>query len=185
MIVRTNRRFTVEEYEQMAAHGILNENDRVELIHGEIVEKMVIGDEHAACVKRLIDLLSQHTGKQALLSVQDPVRLADSVPQPDVALLTRRADFYVSGKPRPADVLLLIEVADTSLEYDRTVKGPLYASSGITEYWIVNINDHCIETHRGPRPDGTFQEVATVRPGETLTIAALPGCTLRAEEILG
>ena len=127
-------RFSVDEYEQMIEHGILTENARVELIRGEIIEKMAIGDPHAACVKRTNRLLGLTFGSRSLISVQDPIRLIDSEPEPDVALLLPRDDFYLSGKPRPADILLLIEVSDSSLEYDRLVKLPMYAEAGIAEY---------------------------------------------------
>src|SRR4051812_32731465 len=119
--LRTHHRFSVEEYERMTELGILTENDRVELIRGEILEKMTIGDRHAACVYRLSELLFLAVARAAIVGVQNPIRLADSEPEPDVTLLRRRADFYASGKPTPADVVLLTEVADTTLDFDRDV----------------------------------------------------------------
>jgi Uma2 family endonuclease len=164
--------------------GILDENDRVELIRGQLVAKMSIGDEHAACVKRLNRQFANSAGARAIVGVQDPVRLTDSVPEPDISLLQPRADFYASGAPTPADVLLVVEVADSSLDYDRGVKGPLYAENGIAEYWIANLEDRCLEVHRQPRSDGTYADVRTLRPGDTADIVALPGVSVAVSDIL-
>jgi Uma2 family endonuclease len=179
---RTSHRFTVATYEKMIDFGILKEDDRVELIRGEIVAKMPIGDPHIACVDRLNRILVRAVGDDAIVSIQNPIRLADSEPEPDVVLKRPRHDFY--GKPGPADILLLIEVADASLEDDREVKRPLYAEAGIGEYWIVNLVDGCLEVHRQPRPDGTYAEVRTLRPGETIEIAALPSVTVAVTNVL-
>ena len=122
--------------------------------------------------------------RAALISIQDPIRLADSEPEPDVALLQPREDFYAARTPEPADVLLAIEVSDTSLEFDRDVKRPLYAAAGITEYWIVNLQDDCLEVYRQPQPDGTYRNVQTLRRGQQVEVAALPGVTLAVAEIL-
>ncbi|HEX3149204.1 MAG TPA: Uma2 family endonuclease [Gemmataceae bacterium] len=176
--------FTVPQYEKMIDNGILNENDRVELIRGEIVAKMAIGDAHLGCVNRMNRLLVRSVWDRGVISVQNPVVLADSEPEPDIAVLVPRADDYASAKPRAADVLLLIEVADSSLDYDRQVKAPLYAENSITEYWIVNLEHKCLEVHRQPRPDGTYADVRTLRVGDTADIAALPGLSIGVAEIL-
>ncbi|HJZ92760.1 MAG TPA: Uma2 family endonuclease [Gemmataceae bacterium] len=181
---RTPHRFTVATYEKMIDLGILKEDDRVELIRGEIVAKMPIGDPHIACVDRLNRLLVRAVGDDAIVSIQNPIRLADSEPEPDVVLKRPRDDFYITGKPGPADILLLIEVADASLDDDREVKRPLYAEAGIGEYWIVNLVDGCLEVHRQPRPDGTYADVRTLRPGETIEIAALPRVTVAVANVL-
>src|SRR4051794_24819837 len=97
-------------------------------------------------------------GDDAIVAVQNPVRLVDSSPEPDVPILAPRDDFYGTSKPRPADVLLLIEVADTSPAFDRDDKGPLYAEAGIREYWIVNLIDECVEICRDPQADGSWGE---------------------------
>jgi Uma2 family endonuclease len=180
---RVPHRFTVTQYEKMIAVGILNENDKVELIRGEIVAKMPIGLSHAASVKRLNQLLSDRARGRAIVGIQDPIRLSDSQPEPDVSVLAPRADFYAASTPEPTDVLLLVEVADSSLEYDREVKGPLYAENGITEYWIVNIEDRCLEIHRQPQAVGTYSDVRTLRPGDTADVAALPGVSISVSEI--
>jgi Uma2 family endonuclease len=119
-----------------------------------------------------------------MMSVGDPIRLADSEPQPDFVLLIPRADFYASGKPVPADDYLIVEVADSSFDHDRDVKGPLYARNGIVEYWIINLNDDTVHVHRGPRPDGTYASVEQHTRGATLTVAALPGVAVAVADIL-
>ncbi len=176
--------FSVDDYEQMIAFGILTENDRVELIRGEIIDKMPIGDEHCACVKRLNRLLNRAVGDRALVSVQDPVRLPDSEPEPDLALLRPREDFYASGKPRPNDVLLLIEVADTTLEYDREVKRALYAEVGIQEYWIVNLSRQALEVHRQPQPDGSYGEAQILERNHAIAMIAFPDLHFTVADLL-
>jgi Uma2 family endonuclease len=180
---RVPHQLTVAQYDRMIDVGILKEDDRVELIRGEIVAKMPIGDPHVACVDRLTRLFVRATGDDVIVSVQNPIRLADSEPEPDVVL--KRANGGSHGKPDPADVLLLVEVADDSLEYDREVKGPLYAENGIAEYWIVNLVDRCLEVHRGPQPAGTYSDVWTLRPGDRAEVAALPGVTVEVAVVLG
>ena len=168
----------------MIEHGILAENDRVELIRGEIIEKTAIGDTHAASVKRLNRLLGATFAGRSLISIQDPIRLIDSEPEPDVALLLPQADFYLSGKPRPADILLLIEVSDSSLEYDRQVKLPMYAEAGISEFWIVNLEDGWLEVYRQPTSAGIYNDVRYLHRGQTVDIAALSGPMIAVDDIL-
>jgi Uma2 family endonuclease len=177
-------RYSVDDYEEMIRLGVLTENDRVELIRGEIVAKMPIGPKHGGCVKRCIRLLDRRIGEAAIVASQDPIRLADSEPEPDLSLLRPRADFYASGHPEPPDIFLIIEVADSTLDYDRDVKKPIYAEAGLTEYWIVNLVDECLEVYRGPRPDGTYQDERVLRRGESTDIAALPGVAVAVDEIL-
>jgi Uma2 family endonuclease len=186
MAVQILRRlFSVEEYYLMAKAGILNEDDRLELIEGEIVEMSPIGSHHAACVTRLIQFLSQQVGSRALVSAQNPVRLGEhSEPQPDVALLRPRGDFYATDHPGSQDILLLIEVADTSVEYDREVKVPLYARAGIGEVWLVDLDGESIEVYQSPAPEG-YRQVRVVRQEERLAPEALPELELSAGGILG
>jgi len=131
MTVQTHKRlFNVDEYHRMAATGVLSESDRVELIGGEILEMSPIGRRHAACVDRLTRLLVIRLGETAIVRVQNPIALGQhSEPQPDVSLLRPRDDFYASGHPSPEDVLLVIEVCETSIDYDRDIKLPEYAAS--------------------------------------------------------
>jgi len=179
------RRFNVEEYYLMAKAGILSEDDRVELIDGEIVEMPPIGSPHAPTVMRLIQLLSQQVGSRALVNVQNPVRLGEhSEPQPDIALLRPRDDFYAAAHPGPQDVLLLIEIADTSIDYDREVKSPLYARAGIPEYWLVDLAGQRIEVYRDPAA-GEYRQLRLVRRGERLAPEALPSLEMSSSDILG
>ena len=181
----TRRRFTVSEYYRMAESGILTEDDRVELIDGEIVEMAPIGRRHAGGVNRVTDLFVYTFRDVAVTAVQNPVRLDEhSEPQPDVALLRRRADFYASGHPIPHDVLLLVDVADTSVAADRQVKIPLYARFGIPEVWLVGLDEDTITVYRDPSPAG-YRTVLTVRRGESLAPLAFPDRLLAAADVLG
>ena len=175
-------RFSLGQYEQMIDVGILTEQDRCELIRGEIIEKMTIGEAHAACVMRLTRILGLLIHNDAILSVQNHVAVADSRPEPDLVLLTPRDDFYSGSAPRPADILLLIEVADSSIEYDRTKKLPLYAEAGVCEYWIANLNDECVEVYRDPQPDGTYADAHVATLGETLILLSLPGVSITVDQ---
>jgi Uma2 family endonuclease len=177
--------FTVAQYERMGEAGILSENDRVELIEGEIVEMSPIGERHAACVGRLTQVLSLLFQRQAILWIQNPIRLDDySEPQPDVSVLKPRADFYGQALPTPADVLLIIEVSDSTLEYDRQIKVPLYARAGVPEVWIVNLADERIETYADPAA-GAYQMTAVAGRGEEVRAQGLASLRLSVAEVLG
>ena len=176
-------RFTVADYYRMAEAGILDEDSRVELIRGLIVDMAAIGAPHLSMVNRLTRLLITMLAGRALVSVQNPVRLDDSSePEPDVAVLKPRADEYETATPRADDVLLVVEVADTSLSYDRDVKAPLYAESGIVEYWIVDLAGRAVEVHRQPR-GSRYAQVQRVGSEGPLDIAALPGVALAAADL--
>jgi Uma2 family endonuclease len=180
----TTRRFTVEDYYRMAEAGILTPDDRVELLDGEIAEMTPIGSPHAACVDRLNRLLTATVGDRAIVRVQNPIRLDRySEPQPDLALLRSRDDFYAAAHPGPADVLLVIEVAHTSEPMDRTVKLPLYARSGIPTAWLVVLADDRILLHEGPGPDG-YRVARELHRGDRLRLEAL-GIELSVADILG
>ena len=179
------RRFTVDEYQRMGQVGILGEDDRLELLEGEIVEMAPIGSRHQATVNRLTELFSTRVSDLALVSVQGPVRLAeDSEPQPDLMLLRRRADFYAPAHPGPGDVLLLVEVSDTSTEYDREVKVPLYARYGIPEVWLVSLESEAVEVYRGPATQG-YENVSQSVRGQSLSPESFPGLELAVDIILG
>jgi Uma2 family endonuclease len=178
-------RLNVSQYHQMSEVGIFSENDKVELINGEIIEMSPIGRRHTACVNRLNSVFSQLLGKKVIIAVQNPITLNNlSEPQPDIALLKPRADFYESGHPQPQDVFLLIEVADRSLEYDRDVKIPLYASSGITEVWLVDIYEQVIIVYRYPSENG-YSDIQKLSRGEKMSIQAFPEVNLVVDDILG
>lgn len=176
--------FTPLEYQRMLDAGIVLPDDRVERGDGDRREWMTIGDRHCACCDLLNDVLHQVIGPRALVRIQNPVVLDILEPEPDVSVVVRRLDFYRSGKPRAADALLMVEVADTSLDYDRDVKGPLYARNKIPEYWIVNLNDDTVHVFRGPQADGTWASTQQLAGGGTLTIAALPGVSLAVNDVL-
>jgi Uma2 family endonuclease len=178
------RRFTVEEYHRMAEAGILTEDDRVELVRGEVVEMEPIGSRHAACVSRLNALFSPLHG-QCVVAVQNPVRLDEqSEPEPDVALLRPDPDFYARRHPGPEDVLLAVEVAETSAEYDREVKLPLYAAAGVPEAWLVDLAADRILRARDPSADG-YRRERTLRRSDTIMADAFPGMEIPVGEILG
>jgi len=179
------RLFTAEEYHRLGEAGILHEDDRVELVDGDIVEISPIGTRHAACVDRLNVLLRRHFGDRAILRVQGPVRLNPySEPQPDITVLKPRADFYAGAHPQSDDILLAIEVADTSVRYDREVKGPLYARSGIVEFWLVDLLHETVEVFRQPQAD-TYGFSRVSKRGERLSIATLPDAVLSVDDVLG
>ena len=178
----TRRKLDVDVYYQMAETGFLAKEDRVELIDGEIIDMAPIGQGHVATVLGLTQALASACGTKAFLSVQNPIRLDRlNVPQPDFALLRPRPDFYATGdRPGPADVLLLVEVADSSLRYDRTVKLPLYARAGIPEVWIVDLKRRVLHAHRRPT-EGEYAEITTHHPGDHLALAAAPDITVRLD----
>lgn len=179
------RRFNVDEYHRMVESGVLREDDRVELIDGEVVVMSPIGNPHAACVDRLTELLVLSLARRATLRVQNPVRLADhSEPQPDLLVARRAEDFYASRCPGPADTLLAIEVGDSSVRFDREVKAPLYARSGIRELWLVDLGAGDVRVCRRPSSTG-YGDVSVKRRGDTLNLVAFPDLQLRVAEVLG
>ena len=175
---------TVAEYYRMASAGMLSADDRVELLGGQVVEMSPIGNRHAACVDELTEQFARLLADRVRIRIQGPVRLSDiSEPEPDVALLERREDMYADGHPRPEHVFLLVEVADASLEKDRTLKLPLYAQAGIREVWIVNLMSDCIEVYHEPEGDA-YRKRRTVPRNEWLSPAAFPDTMLNADTIL-
>jgi len=176
------RLFTAEEYHKMAESGILPEKG-VELLCGEIIDMSPIGSKHAAVVAVLTRLFSQQLGEEYLLWTQNPIRTdGQSEPEPDLAVLTFREDFYASGLPTPADVGLLIEVSGASLAYDRQVKIPHYAGSGIPECWLVDLEADRIERYRQP-VSGKYREVDVFDRSATLASESL-GIEVEVEQVL-
>jgi Uma2 family endonuclease len=177
--------FTVDEFERMGAAGIFHPDDRLELIEGEIVEMPPIGSSHAACVDALALLFNETARRRFLVRIQSPIRLDDfSEPQPDVALLRWRDDFYRQAHPTPADVLLVVEVADTTVESDRQVKIPLYARAGIPEVWLVNIPGERIEVYSDPEGE-TYRQVRRFGRGRRARSQTLEGFGVGVGEVLG
>ena len=182
-VAATRRRFTRAEYRRMTEVGILGEDDRVELIRGEIVEMSPIGRRHRAFVDNLNQLLVLRLAGRAIVSVQNSVALTDDTePQPDLTVLRRRQVPYKEREAYADDVLLLIEVADTSLAYERSTKLRLYAEAGIPEYWVVDCVAEAVEIHRTPGPEG-YRDVSRAAGTATLTLHAFPDVELRTAEI--
>ena len=183
-VAPTRRRFTVAEYYAMAEAGILARDERVELLDGDVIAMPPIGNWHASNVDLFTNTFPAQLHGRAVVRVQNPVRLdGNSQPQPDVMLLRWRDDFYRDGHPGPADVLLLIEVSDSSVDFDRNEKLSAYAAAGIPEVWIVNRPDRRIESHSDPAGD----EYATVRhygAGESISPQAFPDVVLQVDQII-
>ena len=182
----TRYKIDVFAYHRMAEAGIIGPDDRVELMDGEIFAMSPIGQDHEATVDSLNEALVLAFAGQATVSVQNPVRLDNlSEPQPDVTVLRRRADGYRTGpRKSPADTLLLIEVADSSLQSDRAVKLPLYAKAGVPEVWIVDLERRVLECYR--QPDGErYREMTTHTPDETVTLSQAPGVSLALRPVFG
>ncbi len=166
----------------MAGAGLFGEDDRVELVGGEIIDMAPIGSRHAAAVDRLNRLLVSRLGDRAIVRVQSPIRLDDlSEPQPDVTVLKPRADFYSDDHPGPADILLVVEVADTSAAWDRGVKVPLYAEAGAVEAWVVDLADEVVEVFRSPGA-GRYADISRIGRGGTHAVA---GVDVGPDEIFG
>ena len=183
-IAPTRRRFTVAEYYALAKIGILAENDRVELLEGDLIVMPPIGDWHAASVKRLNNVMLPLMQGRAIVSVQDPTRLNyRSEPQPDLMLLRWRDDFYQEGHPGPDDVLLLIEVADTTVDYDRGAKLSAYARAGIPEVWIVTRQNRRIEAYTAPK-EGAYTTVRHAGPGASIAPEAFPDVILEVDRVI-
>ena len=177
--------FTVAEFERMGEAGVFTKDARLELIEGEIIEISPIGSRHAACVSFLNRFLNRTVGDIALVNIQNPIRLNDfSGPEPDIALLRLRDDFYRDAHPTPADVLLIIEVADTTLAYDRQVKAPLYAKAGVAEVWIINLTEEQIEIYADPA-GGTYQTTINFRRGEEARAHTIANLAVSVEVVLG
>ena len=177
------RMFTTDEFHRMAEAGILSEDDRVELIEGEIVRMSPIGSRHAACVDRL-NAAFRRLGKRAIVRVQSPIVSGrHSEPQPDLTVLKPRADFYAARHPGSRDVLLVIEVIDTSSDYDRGTKVPLYARASVPEVWLVDLEREVIEVHRRPTLR-SYRERTQFSRGQRLSPAAFPRTMFRVSELL-
>lgn len=172
------------DYHRMIDAGVLRKEDHVELIEGEIVEMSPIGGRHVAFVNRITMLLVPLAGRRAIVQIQGPVTLSErSEPQPDVAVLRWRADFY-ADLGRPADTLLVIEVADTSLRFDQQVKLPLYARTGIPEVWIADVVGAVVHVH-GDLAGERYERYREARAGDSLAVPGLPGVSVEVADLLG
>lgn len=168
----------------MAKAGILHEDDRVELIEGELIEKAAVGSYHVTTVNNFTERFGAPAAGRYIVSIQNPVRLGrHSEPEPDVVLLRPREDRYANGLPGPEAVLLVVEVSDTTLAYDRKVKLPLYATVDIPDAWLVNLPRRFIEVHREPR-DGRYHQVTIHRRGEQIALLAMPEIVIAVNDVL-
>jgi Uma2 family endonuclease len=178
------RRFTADEYQRMAQTGILSDDDRVELMDGEVVALTPIGPRHNASVNRAARAMFAAVGDSAIVQVQGSVRLdAFHEPEPDIVLLRPREDFYSSQLPGPADILLVVEIAEASFEYDRDIKAGAYAASRIPEYWLVDLRDNSLTCHTDPAANG-YHTLQIRHRGESVTPRSLPHCTLPVDAFL-
>jgi Uma2 family endonuclease len=180
----TRRRFTVDDYQRMEEAGILRAEDRVELVDGEFVRMMAIGPRHHASVDRANRAFVTKLGESAIVRVQGAVRLdLYNAPEPDLVLLRPRSDFYATRHAGPADVLLILEVAESSIEYDRTVKALLYARADVPEYWVVDLNERILYCYLSPHRAG-YRNVREYARGQLLAPQLLPDCVVATSELL-
>jgi Uma2 family endonuclease len=172
------RKLSVDDFHRMGEAGILGEDDRIELIDGELIEMAPIGVLHAAIVNELAGILITAVGRGGIVSIQNPLALPPhNEPQPDISLLKHRPDKYRTSLPSAEDVLLVIEVADTTLRYDRDIKAPLYARHGIPEVWVVDLQRESVTVYRQPGPEG-YREITTAASAAVLTPLWLPNVQL-------
>ncbi len=177
-------RFKVDEYYKMIELGMLKDYEKAEIIEGELIKKMTIGDRHAAIVNFLTRFFVKNVSDDILVSVQNPVRLSDyNEPEPDITLADLRK-YDGKRHPRPSEVILIVEVSDSTLKYDRDVKLALYAEAEIPEVWIVNLPNDVIEVHQKPSV-GIYQLARIFKRGETVASEVLPDLSIVADEILG
>jgi Uma2 family endonuclease len=180
-IMMPRHRFTTEDYEQMVAIGILDEDDRVELIDGEIITMSPIGPLHVDGVAILDRLIRMRVPNDVLVLVQSPIQLPNnSQPQPDITLV--RYDRYRGRLPAPDDIFVVIEVSDSTLAFDRDTKLPLYAAAGIPEAWLVDLTSGIIERHAQPGSAG-YRTILRAGRGEELTSLTLPALTVAVDAI--
>jgi Uma2 family endonuclease len=178
-------KFNVEQYHQMGEASIFAPGVRLELIQGEIVDMTPIGLKHAIAINRLNYLLTLRVRDRGIISIQNSIRLNNySEPQPDVVILRHRQDFYANKFPAAEDVLLLVEVSDSSLKYDREVKVPLYAKSNIPETWVIDLNQEIIEIYRHPI-ENIYTLKQVINAGQSFSPVAFPDINLTPSDIFG
>ncbi len=174
----------IHEWRKLGEANIFPPDSHVELINGEILEMSPIGFNHAGHLKRITNMFATLIAGKAIVSVQDPIQLGElSEPEPDFMLLKPNPDFYSSRHPVADDVLLLIEVADSSLTYDQTQKLRLYALHNVPEYWLLNLNDNCLEVYRKPKGE-VYAEKTTLYTGNSITLSQLPEIKIQVSDIL-
>jgi len=188
MTLTTAKRFSLDEYHRLAELGFFHEDDRVELIRGEIIQMAAKGTPHTNCCRDLLEELARLVAGRAKLQCQDPIILpSESEPEPDFAILRKRADNYRFALPNADDVLLVIEIADSTLKYDREVKLPLYAEAGISDYWIFNLVKNQLETYTEPYQDSQGNFGYTVKrivlPNQAIALPCFPDLSLDLSKV--
>lgn len=177
-------RFTVDEFHRMTETGILSPDDRVELINGEIIAMTPMGPRHASRTRVIYRRLERLLGNEAVVSMQLPVNLGSAEPYPDVSVARWREDLYEEAHPTPGDVLLLVEVADSTVLYDRNVKSRMYAHAAIPEYWVVDLPQNTVVVHLDPAA-GDYSDVREYDLAESFVSPALGGREIRVRDVLG
>ena len=178
------RQITVEEYDLMIQTGVFDENDQVELLNGAIVEKMPKGPKHSAATDRVTRVFYRNFEENVVIRNQNPIWLDEfSEPEPDIVLAKARDDNYENSHPIPAEIYLILEVSDSTLDYDRNTKGEAYARAGIRQYIVLNVQERLLEDYREPGTDG-FQSKQTYRAGQRFNLAAFPNTLLSVDEFL-
>lgn len=184
-LLLVRRLFTVDDYYHMAETGLIGADERTELLDGEVVYQMPINSRHAGCVNLLTEVMVSRLVGRAVIGIQNPVRLSElSEPQPGISVLAPRADRYRGAHPTPEEILLLVEVSDTSLDIDRRVKVPLYAAAGIRVLWIVDLVNDAVEVYREPDARG-YRYVRRYGRGDTVDMAGFADVAIAVEEVLG
>jgi len=183
MSIAQAKRFTLDEYHRLTELGFFHEDDHIELINGEIIEMVSKGKAHETCLRNLWKLLPKLVVDRATLQSQAPITLPpNSEPEPDFAIVQNKDDNYLSAHPAPTDVLLVIEVSDSSLDYDQVVKIPLYAKAGISNYWIFNLFDNHLECYSEPYQDNQgkygYSNKRIFLPNQTISLPAFPDLSL-------
>jgi Uma2 family endonuclease len=188
LTVRANipesRLFTAGEYERMAEFGVIGEDEAVELIEGRIVQMAAKNHRHVIATNRVNAFFSSRLADRVIVSVQNPILLNDfSEPEPDIALVKPPDDRYIENHPGPKDILLLLEIADSSLSYDRQVKCPLFARSGIIQFCLLNLQTRELEDYRDPGPEG-YRSKRTYGEDEIFSLVAFPKLSIRVKNLL-
>jgi len=184
MLTLPRKKFALEEYHQIIASGVLREDYLIELINGEIFEMSPVGFKHASCVKKINYLFAEKLGSKVIIGVQDPIKLNDnSEPQPDLVLLKPRDDFYANQHPIPEDIFLLIEVADSSIDYDKNFKIPIYAENKVQEIWLIDLNQNLLEVYQNPYKN-YYQNITKLSNKDDVTLTQPEVITIKLDRIL-
>jgi Uma2 family endonuclease len=183
-MVLTRHKFSSNDYHQMIELGILTEDDRVELINGEIIQMAAIGSYHSGCTNKSSRFFNKQLSERVIVSTQNPIALEDGTePEPDIALLVPRDDFYATAHPIPADIFLILEIADTSLLYDKEVKVLSYAKAGIMETWLLDLTTGRLFIYRQPSEAG-YKSVQILEGQQALSLLAFPDASVRVSDLL-